>query len=60
MTKEHVPNEGKDKLPGEELSEVEISNLPSKEFKVMIIKKLNKLRERMNGHSEKLKKRQKI
>ena len=33
-----------DKTPEEELSEVEISDLPDKEFKVMITKMLSKLR----------------
>lgn len=32
-----------DKVLEEELSELEISNLPNKYFKVMIIKMLNKL-----------------
>ena len=41
-----------DKTP-EELSKVETSNLPSKEFKVMIINMLNKLGTRMDEHSEK-------
>ena len=44
-----------DKTP-EELSEMEISNLPDKEFKVMIIKMLNKLRRRIAEHSEKFNK----
>ena len=35
----------------EELSEVEISNLSSKEFKVMIVKMVNELR-RMDENSE--------
>ena len=39
-----------DKAP-EELSEVEISNLSSKEFKVMIVKMVNELR-RMDENSE--------
>ena len=39
-----------DKNPKEELSEVEISNLPSKELKVMISKMLNKLKRRMYEH----------
>ena len=42
-----------DKIPETELSEVEISNLPDKEFKAMIIKMLNKLGRRMDEHSEK-------
>ena len=44
-----------DKTP-EELSKVEISNLPNKEFKVMIIKMLKDLRRRMNENSEKFNK----
>ena len=36
----------------EELNEVEISNLPNKELKVMTIKMLNKLRRRMDEHNE--------
>ena len=35
-----------------ELNEVEISHLPNKEFKVMIIKMLTKFRRRMEEHSE--------
>ena len=31
---------------------MEISNLPNKEFKVMIIKMLNKLRRRMDEHNK--------
>ena len=34
---------------------MKISNLPNKEFKVMIIKMLNELRRRMDEHSEKVK-----
>ena len=41
-----------DKTPKEELSEVEISNLPNKEFKVMIIEMLNQLSRRMDEHWE--------
>ena len=37
-----------DKTPEEEPSEVEISNLLNKEFKVMIIKTLEELRRRIN------------
>ena len=44
-----------DKTP-EELSKVETSSLPSKEFKVMIINMLNKLGTRMDEHSEKFNK----
>ena len=43
-----------DKTPDEELSEVEIGNLPEKEFRVMIIKMIKELRRRMDAQSEKL------
>ena len=43
-----------DKSPEEELSEVEISNLPDKVFKVMIIKMFKELWKRLNEQSEKL------
>ena len=51
---EYVPNEGTRQNPKEELREVETNNLPDKEFKVMIIKMLNKLEKRMDEHREKL------
>ena len=34
----------------EELSNMEIKNVPNKEFKIMIIKMFNKLRRRMEEH----------
>ena len=37
----------------EELSELEIGNLPKKEFKVMIIKKIQELGRRMDAQSKK-------
>ena len=40
-----------DKTP-EELSEIEISNPPDKEFKVIIIKMLNEFGRRMDEHNE--------
>ena len=43
-----------DKIPEEELSEVEISNLPKKELRVMIIKMVKELRRRMNVQSKNL------
>ena len=43
-----------DKIP-EELSEVEMGNLPSGEFKVMSIKMFKELGRRLNEQSEKLK-----
>ena len=42
MTEEYVTDKKQDKTPEEELSEVEMSNLPNKEFKVMIIIKMLK------------------
>ena len=43
-----------DKTPEEELSDVEIGNLPKKELRVMIIKMLKELWRRMDTQSEKL------
>ena len=51
---EYVPKEGA------RLERVVISNLPNKEFKVMVIKLLNELRGKMDEHSEKLNKELKI
>ena len=45
-----------DKTPEEKLNEVEINNLPNKEFKVIVIKMLQKLRRRMDEQNEKLNK----
>ena len=42
-----------EKIP-EALSEVDISNLPNSEFKVMSTKMLKELRRRMDEHSEML------
>ena len=42
-----------DKAPGEELSKVEISNLPDKEIKVTITKMLKELGRRVGEHNEK-------
>ena len=38
--------------PQKNLNDIEIRNLPDKEFKVMVIKMLTKLRRRMDEHSE--------
>ena len=43
-----------DKTPKEELSQMEISNLPNKVFKVMIVKIFNKLMWRFDEQSEDL------
>ena len=42
-----------DKTP-EELSEMEIGNLPEKEFRVKIVKTIRKLKRRMDAQSKKL------
>ena len=41
-----------DKTPETDLNEMEISDFPDKEFKIMVIKVLIKFRRRMNDHSE--------
>ena len=41
-----------DKIPEEELSDMGIGNLAEKEFKVMIVKMIPKLRKRMAAQSE--------
>ena len=38
-----------DKTPEKQLSEVEISNLPEKEFRVMIVNAIQDLRKRMEA-----------
>ena len=45
-----------DKTSEKDLNEMEISNPPDKEFKVMVIKMLTELRRRVNKHSENLNK----
>ena len=43
-----------DKGPEKQLSEVEIGNLPGKEFRVMIVKMIQDLRKRMEAQIKKL------
>ena len=43
-----------DKTPEEQLSEVEIGNLPEKDFRVMIVKMIQDLEKRMDAQSEKI------
>ena len=43
-----------DKTPEKELSEVEIGNLPEKEFKIMIVNMIKELGRRMVVQSKKL------
>ena len=53
MAEDYVPDE-EDRTPEEQLSEVEISNLPEKEFRVMIVKMTQGLRNRMEVQTEKI------
>ena len=43
-----------DKTPEEQLSEVEIGNLPKKEFRVVIVKMIQDLRKRMEAQTERI------
>ena len=43
-----------DKTPEKQLNEVEISNLPEKEFRIMIVKMIQDLRKRMEAKIEKM------
>ena len=43
-----------DKIPEEQLSEVEISNLPEKEFRVMIVDMIQGLRKRIEAPTERI------
>ena len=43
-----------DKPPGKQLNEVEIRNLPEKEFRIMIVKMIQDLRKRMEAKIEKM------
>ena len=43
---------GQDKTPEKQLNEVEIGNLPEKEFRIMIVKKIQDLRKPMEKMQE--------
>ena len=43
-----------DKTPEKQLNEVEISNLPEKEFRIMIVKMIHDLGKRMEAKIEKM------
>ena len=43
---------GQDKTPGKQLNEVEIGNLPKKEFRIIIAKMIQGLRKRMEAKIE--------
>ena len=45
---------GQDKIPGKQLNEVEIGNLPEKEFSIMIVKMIQDLWKRMAAKIEKM------
>ena len=42
----------KDNIPEKQLNEVEIGNLPEKEFRIMIVKMIQDLRKRMEAKIE--------
>ena len=46
-----------DKTPEKQLNEVQIGNLPEKEFRIMIVKMIQDLRKRMRQRSRRCKKR---
>ena len=56
MKKQKVMSQmkGQDKTPEKQLNEVEIGNLPEKEFRIMIVKMIPDLRKRMEAKSEKM------
>ena len=45
---------GQDKIPEKPLNEVEIGNLPEKEFRIMIVKMIQDLWKRMEAKIEKM------
>lgn len=50
----YIQMKGQDKTPEKQPSEVEISNLPEKEFIIMIMKMIQGLRKRMEANIEKM------
>ena len=56
MKKQKVMSQthGQDKIPEKQLNEVEICNLPEKEFWIMIVRMIQDLRKRMEAKIEKL------
>ena len=50
----YISDEGKDKTPEKQLNEVEIGNLPEKEFRIMIVKMIQDLGMRMEAKIEKM------
>ena len=45
---------GQDQTPEKQLNEVEIGNLPEKEFRIMTVKMIQDLRKRMEAKIEKM------
>jgi len=56
MKKQKVTSQkkGQHKTPGKQLNEVEISNLPEKEIRIMIVNMIQDLRKRMKAKTEKM------
>ena len=56
MKKQKVMSQmkGQDKTPEKQLYEVEIGNIPEKEFRIMIVKTIQDLRKRMKANTEKM------
>ena len=50
----YIPDEGTNENPEKKLNEVEIQNLPEKEFRIMILKMIQDLRKRMEAKIEKM------
>ena len=48
------PMKEQDKTPEKQLSEVEIGNLPEKEFRIIIVQMIQDLRKRMEAKIEKM------
>ena len=56
MKKQKVMSQmkGQDKIPEKQLNEMEIGNLPEKEFRIMIVKMIQDLGKRMEAKIEKM------
>ena len=57
MKKQKCPFQikGQDKTPEKHINEVEIGNLPEKDFRIMIVKMIQDLRKRMEAKIERCK-----
>ena len=54
MAENTFQNKEQDKNPEEKLSEIEIGNLPEKEFRVMIVKMIQDIGKRMEAQTERI------